>query len=76
MGDTVAFISVPEEFMSEVALAVLSIRAGMDDGKRRAAVFPGSEQRGGEFSVDYVAMDWLLCPRSSQNACVDIYSPV
>ena len=67
---------MPGEFRSEAALAVVSTRAGMDDGQRRAAVFPGSEQRGGEFSVDSVAMDWLLCPRSSQNACVDINSPV
>lgn len=47
---------MPGEFRSKVALAVVSIRAGMDDGQRRAAVFPGSEQRGGGFSEDRVAM--------------------
>ena len=29
----------------------------MDNEQRRVAVFPGSEQRGGGFSVDRVAMD-------------------
>lgn len=52
-------VCVPGEFRSKAALAVVSIRAGMDDGQRRAVVFPG-EQRGGGFSVDRV-LPWLDC---------------
>lgn len=59
MGDTLVFISVPGEFRSEVALAVVSIRAGMDDGQRRQLCSQVVSRGEGNFL--WTVLLWIDC---------------